>query len=63
MTKIIYPVSIPQTPQELERAIQLYRTSDLEGNELFAQWQAIRLAALAQRPAEPSDLVAGEDSY
>jgi hypothetical protein len=56
-------VSIPKTPQELEQAIQRYRSSDLSGNELFNQWQAIRTAALELRTAERSDRVPGEDSY
>jgi hypothetical protein len=67
-------VSIPKTSQELEQAIQRYRSSDLSdlnGNELFNQWQAIRTAALELRTAECSDSrgiceagrVPGEDSY
>jgi hypothetical protein len=64
-------VSIPKTPQELEQAIQRYRTSDLSGNELFNQWQAIRTAALELKTNESSDpcgtceaaRVPGEDSY
>jgi hypothetical protein len=56
-------VSIPKTPQELEQAIQRYRTSDLSGNELFNQWQAIRTAALELKTTEINDRVPGEDSY
>jgi hypothetical protein len=59
-------VSIPKTPQELEQAIQRYRSSDLSdlnSNELFNQWQAIRTAALELRTTECSDRVPGEDSY
>jgi hypothetical protein len=63
MADLTYSVSIPRTPQELEQAIQRYRSSDLEENELFHQWQAIRLAALAQRPVEANDSISGEDSY
>jgi hypothetical protein len=55
--------SIPKTPQELEQAIQRYRSSDLSGTELFNQWLAIRTAALELRTTERGDRVPGEDSY
>ena len=56
------PVPVPKTPQELDRAIQRYRSSNWRGRELFCHWQAIRLAALAQ--AELSDdQIPGGDSY
>ncbi|MCU0569715.1 MAG: hypothetical protein MUF49_24475 [Oculatellaceae cyanobacterium Prado106] len=58
------PLSIPKTPDELEKAIQHYRNSDLHDQELFEQWQAIRLAALEQKTNEPAvDPVPGEASY
>ncbi|XPM54746.1 MAG: hypothetical protein EDM05_044060 [Leptolyngbya sp. IPPAS B-1204] len=64
MMQHIGTVPVPKTPQELERAIQRYRTSDLRGRELFCHWQAIRLAALAQAATDISgDQVPGEDSY
>lgn len=60
-------IQIPQTPQELEQAIQRYKASDLRGSELFGQWEAIRLAALAQATHDSTDSkpdpVPGEDSY
>lgn len=52
------------TPQDLEQAIQRYRDSDWNPNVLFALWEAIRNAALAQASPEPQgDRVPGEDSY
>ena len=56
----------PQTPQELEQAIQRYRNSDLSdfsNSDLFNQWLAIRTAALEQRTPDIEDRVPGEDSY
>ncbi|HEY9699925.1 MAG TPA: hypothetical protein V6D10_21890 [Trichocoleus sp.] len=58
------PVSIPQTSQELDRAIDRYRASDRWDNDLFSQWQAIRDAALLNKVIERlGDQVPGEDSY
>lgn len=57
-------VSVPKTPQELDRAIRQYRASNWQGRELFCHWQAIRLAALAQASSEGmGDHIPGEDSY
>jgi hypothetical protein len=57
-------ISVPKTPQELERAIQRYRTSNLKGVDLFCQWLAIRDASLAQNGSEmEGDRVPGESSY
>lgn len=57
-------VPVPQTPQELERAIQTYRNSNWRGQKLFLHWQAIRLAAIAQSSSELiGDQVPGEESY
>lgn len=61
-------VPVPQTAQELDQAIQSYRISNWQGQELFQHWQAIRLAALAQATCEtPQDAglgeVPGDDSY
>lgn len=56
----------PQTPQELEQAIQRYRNSDLSdltNSELFNQWLAIRTAALEQKLPDIEDQIPGEDSY
>lgn len=62
--KNIDTVPVPKTPQELDRAIQRYRTSNLRGRELFCHWQAIRLAALAQAGTDGmGDQIPGEDSY
>ncbi len=57
-------VSTPETPQELEQAIQNYRNDSTWSEHLFQLWESIRSAALALRPAEAlSDAVPGEDSY
>lgn len=59
-------IPTPQTPQELEQALQRYRNSDLSdfsNSELFNQWLAIRTAALAQKTPDIEDQVPGEDSY
>ncbi len=55
-------VPVPQNPQELDRAIRRYRTSNWRGRELFCHWQAIRLAALAQADLS-EDQIPGGDSY
>ncbi len=58
--------SIPvlKTPQDIDRAVQQYRISDLKGFDLFRQWLAIRNASLEQtEPELSSDLVPGEASY
>lgn len=54
---------ILKTPQDLEQAIQRYRAGEWNSNALFALWQAIRNAALAQSLEPGSDSVPGEDSY
>jgi hypothetical protein len=57
-------VPIPQTSQELEQAVRQYKSSEVSGNELFCQWQAIRTAALMLKSGEPvGDRIPGEDSY
>jgi len=59
-----FNIPVLKTPQELEQAIQRYRSGDWNANALFELWQAIRSAALAQAPSEPQgDRVPGEDSY
>ncbi|UBF23591.1 hypothetical protein K9N68_17565 [Kovacikia minuta CCNUW1] len=64
MLEISCAVPIPQTSQELDQAIRRYRASDLNEFDLFCQWQAIRVAALAQNISEvEGDRVPGEDSY
>ncbi|WP_088891528.1 hypothetical protein [Leptolyngbya ohadii] len=66
MLDAIRSVSVPQTLQELEQAIDRYRSSEWNSEwnqDLFQQWQAIRLAALAQVEPQRGDMVAGEDSY
>jgi hypothetical protein len=63
MLDSIRSVSIPQTLQELEQAIDRYRNSEWN-QDLFQQWQAIRIAALAQNTESQSgDRIAGDDSY
>lgn len=56
-------IPVPKTPQELEQAIQRYRASEWTGQKLFALWEAIRTAALAQSSSDGGDRVPGEDSY
>lgn len=64
MSELVCNVPLPHTLQELEQAVQVYKTSDLQGDELLCQWQAIRDASLNQQFSESSsDKVAGEDSY
>jgi hypothetical protein len=64
MPELNLPIAALKTPQELERAIQNYRLSNLTGLELFRQWQAIRDAALElNSPEAKGDRVPGEDSY
>jgi hypothetical protein len=64
MAEITCTVPTPKTFQELERAIQQYKSSDVSGYELFCQWEAIRNAALQLQFPEPQgDRVPGEDSY
>ncbi|NJR67125.1 MAG: hypothetical protein HC772_20320 [Leptolyngbyaceae cyanobacterium CRU_2_3] len=64
VSEAVCTISVPQTTQELELAIWRYKTSDICGNELFCQWQAIRTAALALNLLETTnDSIAGEDSY
>jgi hypothetical protein len=58
-----FKLPVIQTPQDLEQAIQLYRSGDWNGNALFALWQAIRNSALAQANDSGKDAVPGEDSY
>ena len=53
-------VSIPKTLQELETAIRSYRASELQGMDLFCQWQAIRSASLMLLGSE---LESDRDSY
>lgn len=64
MLETICSIEVPKTPQELDQAIQRYRNTDLKGQDLFCQWQAIRDASLAQStPDIDNDRVPGEDSY
>lgn len=64
MAELTCIVPIPTTLQELDEAVKQFQGSDLEGSELYCQWQAIRDASLAQLTIEPDkNLVAGEDSY
>ena len=56
--------SIPQTSRELDEAVKKYYASDLTGEALVCEWQAIRDASLLQSPPEQLvDLTPGEDSY
>ncbi len=46
MLEISCTIPIPNTPQELEKTLQHYRESDIDGLELFCEWQAICEASL-----------------
>lgn len=64
MSELTCNVPTPKTTQELEQAIQSYKSSDLDANELFCYWQAIRDGAIALMPKDlDRDLIAGDDSY
>jgi len=64
MLEVACTVPVPQTSAELEQAIRRYQASDLDGLDLFCQWQAIRDASLNQtKPERDGDRVPGEDSY
>ncbi|HAX79878.1 MAG TPA: hypothetical protein DCY88_29595 [Cyanobacteria bacterium UBA11372] len=64
MQELIATVPMLKTPQEIEKAIEVYKNSDLSGFELIKLWQAIRDAALNQIfPDANNDNVPGEDSY
>jgi hypothetical protein len=69
MADIVCQIPVPQTQQELDRAVQTYLNTDLDGLDLFCHWQAIREAAIAQSgspsPSESAEAgaIAGEDSY
>lgn len=52
------------TWEDLQLAVERYRTSDLSGTELLSLWQAIRDASLNQNFSQPQgDGVGGEESY
>jgi hypothetical protein len=56
--------AVPTTLQELDEAVKKFQVSELDGSELYCQWQAIRDASLAQLTIEnDKNLVAGGDSY
>lgn len=64
MQEFIATVPTLNTPQEVEKAVELYKNSDLSGFELIKLWQAIRDAALNQIfPDCDGDNVPGEQSY
>ncbi|MBC7825958.1 MAG: hypothetical protein H7126_19225 [Candidatus Parcubacteria bacterium] len=64
MAELTCAVPVPTTLQELDEAVKKFQVSDLDGSELYCQWQAIRDASLAQLTIESDkNLVAGGDSY
>ncbi|GAB4131522.1 MAG: hypothetical protein Fur0046_00590 [Cyanobacteria bacterium J069] len=71
MADFVCKIPVPQTQQELDRAVHDYLNTNLSGLDLFCHWQAIREAAIAQsisslgNPAGDADTanIAGEDSY
>lgn len=57
-------IPVLNTWQELQLAVERYRTNDLSGTELLSLWQAIRDASLNQNFSQPQgDGVGGEESY
>ena len=64
MSELTYNAPVFNTLEELEKAIERYKASDLKGNELLRQWQAIRDASLSGSTYDASsDKVPGQDSY
>jgi hypothetical protein len=64
MAELTRAVPVPTTLQELDEAVKKFQVSELDGSELYCQWQAIRDASLAQLTIEnDKNLVAGGDSY
>lgn len=64
MSDLTYTLSIPSTLQELEQAVERYKSSDLSGSELLSLWQAIRDGSLNQFLSQADqDGVPGEESY
>jgi hypothetical protein len=64
MTELTCTVPIPQTPRELDEAVKKYHASDLKGEALLCEWQAIRDASLLQSPPDLTlDATPGDDSY
>lgn len=72
MSELTYTIPTLSNAEELEKAIQRYKASDISGAELLSQWQAIRDASLNQNFVDndsdqvtsyDSDKVPGQDSY
>lgn len=64
MAEAMDTIAVPQTPQELDLAVQQFKTGEFSAPELFRRWQAIREASLAQSAVDLiGDRVPGEDSY
>lgn len=57
-------VPVLKTPEEVERAIARYKSSDLNNMDLINLWEAIRDASLNQNhDSADTDNVPGQDSY
>ncbi|PSB15439.1 hypothetical protein C7B65_24430 [Phormidesmis priestleyi ULC007] len=64
MAELTCMVPIPTTLQEIDEAVRKFQVSDLDGSDLYCQWQAIRDASLEQLAIETDkNPVAGGDSY
>ncbi len=64
MSEVTYEVPVLHNIQELEEAIEQYKSKDLNANELLCQWQAIRDAALNLASSnKDAEKVPGQDSY
>lgn len=64
MSEFVSQVPVPTHLQELDQAIQRYRSTDLSGSDLYRLWQVIRDLSLEQVGFElAGDRVPGEHSY
>ena len=64
MSDLTYTLSTTSTLQELEQAVERYKSSDLSGSELLSLWEAIRDGSLNQFLTQADqDGVPGEESY
>lgn len=64
MSQLSCTVPALTSMQDLDLAVDRYKTSDLSGAELLSLWQAIRDASLNQTFSQPKDDgVPVEESY
>ncbi|MCU0515470.1 MAG: hypothetical protein MUC60_01145 [Oscillatoria sp. Prado101] len=64
MSQLSFTVPALTNMQDLDLAVERYKTSDLSGAELLSLWLAIRDASLSQTFSQPKDDgVTVEESY